>query len=102
MAIAIRNDLRRQIVAGHYAILKRTRKRIKGLRLGCLWSIELLGCNPDGCTMTELARFEGIAGSSVMNRLRPAICYGFVCKEGVRYKLTDKGREAFAILEEEF
>lgn len=102
MAGTIQDDLRRQMVLGYYGVLRRTRKRIKGLKLVHLWSVEILGCNPSGVSVSDMARAEGLAKSSIIGKLRPAMCAGFVCKDGTLYKLTDKGREAFAILEEEF
>lgn len=102
MISTVKQDLRRQIVFGYYDILRRTRKRIKGIKLGHLWTVEVLGCNPDGCTVSDLAKSEGIAPSSVCDRLKYAICCGLAYKDGRHYKLTDKGRDAFRILEEEF
>lgn len=102
MRNTIRDDLRRKIIVGYTAVLKRARRRIKGIRLGHLWVIDILGCNPDGCRLTDLAKAGGIQANSVLIKIKGAMYYGYIAKEGRLYKLTDKGREAFRILDEEF
>lgn len=98
----IKQDLRRSIILGYTNVLNRTRRRIKGVRRSVLDVVELLGSNPDGVRIIDYSRAYGVSRSTAHGKLRLGVRGGFAYQDGTLYKLTDKGREAFRILEEEF
>ncbi len=79
-------------------MLKRVRKRSKGLRNHFLFTILLVGDSRTARTATELAFICSSTMSNTYQRLAKAIKAGYVYKENKRYYLTSEGNTAYNAL----
>lgn len=101
MQDAFKARLRHEILISYHQILRRARRRVKGIRMEHFWAIEILGPYPDGLRLAEVKAMDEISRQNCWVRLGRAIEAGFVMKGGRGYMLNDAGREVYATLTEE-
>lgn len=102
MDSAFKRHLGLEFMVRYTEMLRRVQKRVKGLKIGYLWAVGILGSSDVGMRVFEVNALEPeLHRSTVQQKLRRAKSGGFVIQEGRYYKLSDKGREAHNILVEE-
>lgn len=94
--------IRTRLFVGYSHSLTLARKCHKGLRIGHLRMLMLLGQYPDGITCIDASRIEKINRASTYEKLKRVISAGVVYKENKRYYLTDSGRAAYDAICKQF
>lgn len=101
MQDAFKARFRHEIIISYHQILRRARRRLKGIRIQHFWAVEILGPYPDGLKLTEIQAMDEVSKQCCWIRMKTAIEAGYVMKGGRGYVLTDLGREVFSTVTEE-
>jgi DNA-binding MarR family transcriptional regulator len=93
--------IRTRFVIGYSEMLVKVRRGTKGLRLGYLFSIQIIGENT-GLRLCDLAEITGRDRTSLYHRIKRVENAGFITKTARRYYLTDSGRAVYNTICKEF